>query len=158
MQLIFHQLGHLLLGSIPTILLFVALHYYLKWMLYRPLQRTMRERDQRIAGRKEAARLLVERAAQKLAGYESSLRGRRLENFKLIEARRQEGLALGQGHISTARRQAAETMVAARQKLAEQTTNAHTHLRASAESLAQQIVAQVLRPQPAKQPAPGVGA
>ncbi|MGH9466279.1 MAG: hypothetical protein ACRD1Y_02885 [Terriglobales bacterium] len=158
MEQTLHQLVNLLFGSIPTILLFIALHYYLKWALYRPLQRTLDQRSGRIEGRKAAARQLLQTAEQKLAGYELSLRQRHLDNFKLIEAQRLGGMALGQSHIAAARQEAVRTMVEARQHLAEQNTEAHRQLRATAERLAQQIVVQVLRGQPEMEhPAPGVG-
>ncbi|MGH9414267.1 MAG: hypothetical protein ACRD0Y_11085 [Terriglobales bacterium] len=160
MNKIFQELGNLLFGCIPTILLFVALHYYLKWVLYRPLQRTLDERNGRIAGRKAAAEQVLAAAEQKLAGYEASLRQRRLENYKLIETRRQEALQLGHTHIANARQQASQAMVEARQRLAAQSTEGHAQLRTSAERLAQQIVTKVLHggARPQLDQAPGVGA
>lgn len=157
MDLILKQLGHLLFDSIPTIVLFVALHYYLKWVLYKPLRRTLTERRERIEGRKHVAEGILAIAEQKLAGYETALRQRHLENYKLIEAKRQEGLALGQTHIASARQEAGKAMVAARQQLAEQSTEVHGHLRNTAEGLAHQIVAQILRPNRQNQ-TPAVGA
>ncbi|MGH9476114.1 MAG: hypothetical protein ACRD1C_07250 [Terriglobales bacterium] len=158
MDQILHQLGHLLFDSIPTIVLFVALHYYLKWVLYRPLRHTLAERRERTEGRRLAAEKILSAAEQKLAGYEASLRQRHLDNYKLIEARRQEGLALGQTHIAAARQEAGKALVAARQELAQQSTEVHKQLHPTAEGLARQIVAQVLRPERYNQPLPGVGA
>lgn len=160
MDKILQELGHLLLDSIPTILLFVALHYYLKWVLYRPLQRTLDARSGRIEGRKAAAEQILAQAEQKLAGYEAALRQRHLENYKLIESKRQEGLTQGQMQIATARQQAAQATVEARQRLAAQSSDVHAQLRTTAEGLAQQIVAKVLRGQTAAKldQAPGVGA
>ncbi len=160
MDKILQELGNLLLGSIPTILLFVALQYYLKWVLYRPLQRTLDARSGRIEGRKAAAEGILAAAEQKLAGYEASLRQRHLENYKLIEGKRQEGLQQGQTQIATARQQAAQATVEARQRLAEQSSEVHAQLRTTAEGLAQQIVAKVLRGNSAAKldQAPGVGA
>lgn len=151
-----HQLGQLLFDSIPTILLFVLLHYYLKWMLYKPLRATLAARAEQIEGRQATARRLLQSAEQKLADYEENLRARRAENYKLIDARRQEGLKLAQQHLADARQQSAQAMAQARQKLADETSQAHAQLRGAAESLAGQIMTQVLRP--AHEKAPGVGA
>jgi F-type H+-transporting ATPase subunit b len=151
-----HQLGQLLFDSIPTLLLFVLLHYYLKWMLYKPLRATLAARAQQIEGRQAAAQRLLASAEQKLADYEDKLRARRAENYKLIDARRQQGLTLAQQHLAEARQQSAQAMAQARQKLADETTQAHAQLRGAAEGLAAQIMTQVLRS--AGEKAPGVGA
>lgn len=151
-----HQLGQLLFGSIPTILLFVVLHYYLKWMLYQPLRQTLAARAEQIQGRQAAAQKMLASAEQKLAEYERQLQARRAENYKLIDARRQAGLGLGQQQLATARQQTAQAMAAARQQLAEQAAGAQAQLRGAAEGLAGQIMAQVLRTGSEK--APGVGA
>jgi F-type H+-transporting ATPase subunit b len=151
-----HQLGQLLFDSIPTILLFVVLHYYLKWMLYKPLRATLAARAAQIEGRQATAQRLLESAGQKLADYEEKLRRRRADNYKLIDARRQEGLKLAQQQLAEARQQSAQAMAQARQKLAEENSQARAQLRGAAEGLAGQIMAQVLRTSSEK--APGVGA
>jgi F0F1-type ATP synthase membrane subunit b/b' len=159
MQLVLQQLGQLLFDSIPTIILFVLLHYYLKGVLYRPLQETLRQRSERIEGRLEAARKLVEQAEQKLAGYEAALRARRVENYKQVEARRQAALTLGQQRLAQARHDSAQNAVQARVQLAAQTGEARRNLQASADMLAGQIVSQVFAGNAGRPAAaPGAGA
>jgi F-type H+-transporting ATPase subunit b len=140
----FQQLGQLLFRSIPTILIFVALHFYLKWVLYRPLQATLAARAEKIEGKLAAARQTGEQAAKRLAGYEEALRQKRIEGYHRVEARRQEALGLGQKQLADARHQAARAMVEARQHLAAQGEATRAHLQATAETLAGQILGQVL--------------
>jgi F-type H+-transporting ATPase subunit b len=159
MQLVLQQLGQLLFNAIPTIFLFVLLHLYLKRVLYRPLQEVLRQRSERIEGRLEAARQLVEEAERKLAGYEEALRARRVANYKQVEARRQAGLALGQQRLAQARHDSAQSAVQARVQLAAQTEAARRNLQASVDTLAAQIVQQVFTSRAGRPAAaPGAGA
>ncbi len=158
MQIVLQELGQLLFDSIPTILLFVLLHFYLKRVLYRPLQQMLHQRSERIEGRLKAARELVEQAEQKLGGYEAALRARRVENYKQVETRRQAALAAGQQRLAQARHASGQAAVEARQHLAAQTEEARRSLQASADVLAGQIMSQILGG--ARHPAasPGAGA
>ena len=158
MQIVLQQLGQLLFDSIPTILLFVLLHFYLKRVLYRPLQQVLRQRSERIEGRLEAARKLVEQAETALAGYEATLRARRIENYRQVEARRQAALALGQQRLAQSRHDSAQAAVHARVELAAQTEEARRHLQSSADVLAGQIVNQMFSHATRPAAAPGAGA
>ena len=154
-----HQLGQLLLASIPTIIVFVLLHYYLKRVLYRPLQQVLSARRERIEGKLQAAQATVALAEQKLSGYEEALRQRRMENYRHIDAQRQAALAAGKDVLGEARQRATATMVAARQRLAAENEQARAELQASVETLSGQILEQVLRSAPVHSvSSPGVGA
>jgi len=139
-----HQLGELLLGSIPTILIFLVLHLTLRRVLYRPLQRTLQERTERIEGRLEAAQQQFKLAEEKLAQYEAHLRTARLANYRRIEERRQAALGECQQILDEARRQAADTVVAAREQLAADAARVRTQLQAEVETLATEVAASVL--------------
>lgn len=153
-----HQLGQLLFAAIPTVLIFVGLHFYLRKVLYGPLQRVLAARRERIEGRQEAAQKAQAAAEAKLAGYEDALRQRRQENYRRIEAKRQAGLAASVETLNAARQQAAQAQVAARQQLAAETAQARGQLQASAEGLAQQILQQILGGNAHRRTAPGAGA
>lgn len=139
------KLGQLLFNSIPTIILFVLLHFYLKRVLYRPLRQVLAARAARIEGRQEAAQKLLAEGEAKLASYEDSLRQQRMENYRHIESRRQAGLAESQKALVEARQKAAQALVEARQQLAAETAQVRAQLQGSAEELAGQIMTQVLR-------------
>ncbi|HXR98055.1 MAG TPA: ATP synthase F0 subunit B [Terriglobales bacterium] len=140
----FQQLGQLLLHSIPTIIIFVALHFYLKRVLYRPLRKVLAARSERIEGKLAHARQTLAAAESKLAEYESALRERRLAGYRAIEAQRQTALASGQAQLHDARQQTAAALVTARQELATESAHAKLRLQESANTLASQIMNQVL--------------
>lgn len=139
------RLGTLLLDSVPTIILFVLLHYYLRSVLYRPLQRVLGERSSLIEGKLAKAHQVTAAAEQKLAGYEEAVRQQRLQNYRHLEAQRQQALQEGQTALATARQESAKSMVEARQQLAAETTAARRHLEGASDALATQILEQVLR-------------
>ena len=152
-----YQLYQLLFDSLPTILIFVVLHFYLKRVLYRPLREVLSARGARIEGGQQAARTTLEAAEAKLAAYEAARRRQQVEAYRRIEVRRQEALAASQHGLAEARHQAAHALLAARQQLAEENTQARAQLQGAAETAAQQILTQVLghaRPMGT----PGVGA
>jgi F-type H+-transporting ATPase subunit b len=140
----FQQLGQLLLHSIPTIIIFAALHFYLKRVLYRPLRKVLAARSERIEGKLAHAQQTLAAAESKLAEYESALRERRLAGYRSIEAQRQAAIAAGQTQLHDARHQTAASLVAARQELATESAQAKVRLQESANTLATQIMNQVL--------------
>lgn len=139
-----HQLGQLLLGSIPTILIFVVLHLLLRRVLYAPLQRTLQERTNRIEGRMEAARQLFQLAEEKLAQYEAQLREARFANYRRIDERRQAALAECQQILDEARRQSTDAVVAAREQIASDAARVRAQLQGDVETLASEVTASVL--------------
>ena len=53
------QLGGILLKAIPTVVLLLIVHFYLKWMFFRPLEKVLAERKQATAGTRERADQLL---------------------------------------------------------------------------------------------------
>jgi F-type H+-transporting ATPase subunit b len=139
-----HQLGQLLLGSIPTILIFVVLHLLLRRVLYAPLQRTLQERTNRIEGRMQAARQQFQLAEEKLAQYEAQLREARLANYRRIDERRQAALTECQQILDEARRQSTDAVVAAREQIASDAARVRAQLQGEVETLAGEVTASVL--------------
>lgn len=139
-----HQLGELLLGSIPTILIFLVLHLTLRRVLYRPLQGVLAARTERIEGRLENARQQFQLAEEKLKQYEASLRQARQENYHRIDERRRAALTECQQVLDEARRQAADAVVAAREEIAADSARARAQLQAEVETLATEVAAAVL--------------
>lgn len=138
------KLGLLLFRSVPTIIIFVALHFYLKRVLYRPLDRMLAARRARIQGRQEAARQTVSEAAAKLSQYEQALREQRVKNYRHMETRRQAALGAGQEALAAARQQSAAALAAAREQLAADRTAAQAQLQSGSEALAGDIMSRVL--------------
>src|SRR6202034_3984367 len=81
-----HQHGGLLLGSIPTIFLFLVLVILYRLLVYGPLTRMLSERRARTEGAIEQAAAATAAAAAKTQEYEAQLRAAR---SKIFQARQQ---------------------------------------------------------------------
>src|SRR5436309_2934947 len=83
-------LGGILLRAIPTFLLVVLLHFYLKFIFFKPLQRVLRQRFEATEGAREMAEASLKKAAEKTAEYEAALRTARAETYKELEQLRRQ--------------------------------------------------------------------
>src|SRR5271168_1049421 len=97
---IFHQLGTLVLGSVPTMILFVLLVVAYGVLVRRPLDRVLAERRARTTGAVEQAKLAISAAEEKTAEYELRLRKAKAEisaareaKLKELSAEREKALA-----------------------------------------------------------------
>jgi F-type H+-transporting ATPase subunit b len=82
-----HQLGELLLGSVPTIFLFLLTVLLYRYLVYCPLVQVLSERRARTEGAMEKAAAAAAAAAAKAQEYEAQLRAARA---KIFEARQQK--------------------------------------------------------------------
>jgi F-type H+-transporting ATPase subunit b len=79
------QLGGILLRAVPTSILVVLLHLYLKFIFFKPLERVLRQRYEATEGARRLAEESIARAAQKADEYEAALRAARAETYKEME-------------------------------------------------------------------------
>src|SRR5437868_2388606 len=80
-----HALGGILLRAVPTFLLVILLHFYLKSVFFAPLQKVLRERYQATEGARKLARQSLERAAARMTEYESAVRAAKSEIYQAQE-------------------------------------------------------------------------
>src|ERR1700735_4949740 len=97
------QLRGLLLGSVPTILLFLFLVLLYRFLVYGPLTRVLEERRARTEGAIEQANAATAAAAAKTQEYEAQLRAARSRIFqarqqKLQQWNRERDSAVAQAH------------------------------------------------------------
>ena len=69
-----HALSGILLRAIPTFLLVVFLHFYLKYMFFKPLDKVLHARYEATEGARLRAAESLEKAAAKTAEYEAAMR------------------------------------------------------------------------------------
>src|SRR5947209_17975235 len=86
------QLGGLLLGSIPTIIMLLVLWGAYAVIVHKPLSKVLAERRAKTQGAIEKARADVAAAEARTAEYEQRLREARMAVFRTQEARRQAAL------------------------------------------------------------------
>src|SRR5260370_19478646 len=88
MEQTFQALGGILLKAIPTIVILLFLHFYLKLMLFKPLQKVLNQRDELTAGARKAAEQSLAAAERKAQEYEAKFRDARAEVYKQQEETR----------------------------------------------------------------------
>jgi F-type H+-transporting ATPase subunit b len=146
MDQILRQLGELLLGAVPTVILLAVLYTVYTVLVYRPLTAVLAERRQRTQGAMEKARADIAAAEARTAEYEQRLREARQKIFKNQEARRQQASHSRGQAVNQARIRAQEQVKQARAGMEQDKHQAMEKLQSDAARLAAEIVRTVLRP------------
>ncbi len=140
------QLGGLLLGAVPTVILLGVLYVLYTLLVHKPLMAILAERRSRTEGALEKARADIAAAEARTADYEQRLREARLKIFKSLEARRQKAVQARADVVAQARAGAQNQVAAARAGINHDRQQAQATLQAEAGRLATEIVLTVLRP------------
>ena len=146
MEQTLHQLGELLLGAVPTVILLATLALVYTFLVHRPLTAVLAERRRRTQGAMEKARADVAAAEARTADYEQRLREARLKVFRNQETRRQQALRIRAEAVAQARARAQEQIKQARAGIEGDKQQALSNLQTEAARLASDIVRTVLRP------------
>ncbi len=146
MEQTLRQLGELLLGAVPTVILLATLSILYTFLVHRPLTAVLAERRSRTQGAIEKARADVAAAEARTADYEQRLREARLKVFRNQEVRRQQALQARADAVHQARSRAQEQIQQARGEIERAKQVALSGLEAEAGRLAGEIVRTVLRP------------
>lgn len=141
-----HQLGRLLLGSVPTIILLSALYGLYTVIVHRPLQMVLGKRREATEGAIEKSRADVAAAEARTAEYEQRLREARAAVFRAMESRREAALQARIHAVNEAREKTQAQVAAAKKNIDADRTAAERELQAEAESLAHEIIRRVLQP------------
>ncbi len=144
MEEIFQQIGTLLLGATPTILLFVALVLAYQFLVQGPLNRALAERRVRTEGAIEKAHEAISRAEARAAEYAEKLRQARAEIFRMREAQDKQRNAEREAALDAARKAAGAKVSKARDEIGAEAENAKQAIQVSAGELANQVVRAVL--------------
>src|ERR1700676_3363474 len=88
------QLGELLLGAVPTVILLALLYVLYRAIVHKPLRRVLEERRNKTEGAVEKSRADIAAAEGRTSEYEQRLREARATVFRAQEAR---GQAVCQG-------------------------------------------------------------
>jgi F-type H+-transporting ATPase subunit b len=148
MDAILAALGGLLLRALPTFLLLLLLHFYLKYVFFRPLDRVLESRRAANQGAREKAEASLAAAARKSAEYEAAVRSARGEIYREQEETRRGWREAAAAAVEEARRSASEKVKAARGQIALQAALASESLAAESEQLAVRITEAILSGRP----------
>ena len=138
-------LGGILLRAVPTFVLVVLLHFYLKYVFFEPLKRVLRQRFEATEGARELAAESLKKASQKTAEYEAALRAARAETYKELEQLRRQLQDDRTASVREARAQAEAAVAKAKVELGAQVDGLKKQLEAESDSLADRIATKILR-------------
>ncbi len=146
MDEILRQLGGLLLGAVPTVVVFVLLYLSYRSIVHKRLTDVLAERRARTEGAIETARANVAAADAKTADYEQRLREAKLALYKAQEQRRHQALEQRAQAVAAARAAAEGQIRSARQALERDVATAKRGLQDDAEALSNEVIRTVLKP------------
>jgi F-type H+-transporting ATPase subunit b len=140
------QLGELLLGSIPTVILLALLYALYTVVVHKPLRRVLNERRSKTEGAVEKAQADIAAAEARTDEYEQRLREARATVFRAQEARRKAALDARTAAMNAAREKAQAQVQAAKGDIEKDREAAQGGLQAQAQTLADEIIRRVLEP------------
>jgi len=140
------QLGELLLGSVPTVILLGILYALYTVIVHKPLRRVLEERRSKTEGAIEKSKADIAAADARTSEYEQRLREARAALFRTQEARRQAAMQARNSAVHEARTKAQAQVQAAKADIERDRVTAEKGLQAQVEALAREIMRRVLQP------------
>jgi F-type H+-transporting ATPase subunit b len=140
------QLGELLLGAVPTVILLALLYVLYTAIVHKPLRRVLEERRSKTEGAVEKSRADIAAAEARTSEYEQRLREARAIVFRAQEARRKAALEARTAALNAARTKAQAQVQAAKAEIQKDREAAQAGLQAEAQALAAEIMRRVLEP------------
>jgi F-type H+-transporting ATPase subunit b len=144
MQAIVQQLASMLVGAIPTMILFVVLVVAYQILVQGPLTTTLKRRRDLTEGAMEAAQKAIADAEERTTEYATKLRQARAEVYKIREQRLRQWNAERDAALDVARKAAGQKLLHAKNEIEAETAAAKQAIQASAGDLASQVVRAVL--------------
>ena len=140
------QLGELLLGSVPTVILLGLLYALYTMVVHKPLRRVLEQRRDQTEGAIQKSQADIATADARTSEYEEKLRAARAAVFRAQEARRQAVLEARANAVHEVRGQAQAQVEAAKAAIEADRAVAEKSLQGEAEALAREIARRVLEP------------
>jgi len=140
-----HALGGILLRAIPTFLLVIFLHLYLKTMFFKPLEKILKQRYDATEGARKLAEQSFDRASAKTAEYEAALRAARADSYRAQETLFKELHEREAAQLAAARSSAEAAIKQAKEQLARDVAAAQDSLAQESEALAGRIADALLK-------------
>jgi F-type H+-transporting ATPase subunit b len=145
MDAMLHALGGIMLRAVPTFLLVILLHFYLKSIFFKPLQKVLRDRYDATEGARKHAEQSLAQADVKTEQFEKALwaakGGVYQEQEKAFKALQEQHSAA----VAQARAAAEAEIKAARKALAADVAEVKRTLDTESDGLADRIADSILR-------------
>jgi F-type H+-transporting ATPase subunit b len=139
-----HALGGIFVKAIPTVLLLVFLHFYFKLMLFGPLKKVLKRREELTEGARKIAGESQAFADRKAAEYEAKLRDARAQVYRAQEETRKRWLDDQVAQVAEARKRNEELVKQTRYEIATEAAGARQTLLGTTSALAEEIATAVL--------------
>ena len=141
---IFEALKGIIVRALPTFVLVILLHWYLKKMLFQPVERVLEERRKKTLGAIEDSEASLAKVNEKLARYEQAISDARVSIYQEQEAAR-KSLADQQAEaVEAARVKSSERVAQVKSELAAEVSSAKAALASEANRLADEIAGVIL--------------
>jgi F-type H+-transporting ATPase subunit b len=144
MDQILNQLGGLVLGSVPTIILFILLVAAYGLLVRRPLDRVLAERRARTEGAVEQARSAIAAAEAETTLYEDKLRAAKAEIFRARDQKLKQWNAEREAALGLVRQHTQERVRGARHEIEEGAQEARLQIVGLSDELSSRILNAVL--------------
>jgi F-type H+-transporting ATPase subunit b len=144
MDQILNELGELVLGSVPTMVLFILLVAAYGFLVRRPLDKVLAERRARTSGAMEQAKGAIAAAEAETTSYEEKLRAARAEIFHAREEKLKQWNAERDAAIAYVRQTAQERVRGSKQDIEQSAQQARQHIESLSGDLSSRILDAVL--------------
>jgi F-type H+-transporting ATPase subunit b len=148
MEQTLQALGGILIKAIPTAIFLLFLHFFFRIMLFGPLRKVLKQREEMTAGARRGAEASLAAADRKAAEYEAQLRDARAEVYKEQEETRRRWLADQAEKVAGARASAEASVKQSKFEVASEAAAARQNLLETSAGLADQIATAVLARRP----------
>jgi F-type H+-transporting ATPase subunit b len=133
-----------MLKAIPTICLLLILHWYFKAMLFGPLDKVLKQRDELTEGARKAAEQSLAAAERKQQEYEKKFNEARAELYRAQEETRRKWLEDQAAQVDAARQRSAQILHEAKQQIEGEAATARETLAAATGARADEIANSIL--------------
>jgi F-type H+-transporting ATPase subunit b len=144
MDQLLNQLGELVLGSVPTMILFILLVAAYGLLVRRPLDRILAERRARTSGAMEQARNAIAAAEAETAAYEEKLRAAKAEIYQARDQKLKQWNAEREAALAQVRQLMQERVRGARQEIEQSAQEARLQIVAVSDDLSTRVLNAVL--------------
>jgi F-type H+-transporting ATPase subunit b len=144
MDQILHTLGQLVLGSVPTMILFILLVTAYGFLVRRPLDRVLAERRLRTTGAVEQARGAMAAAEAETTAYEDKLRRAKAEIFHAREQKLKQWNAEREQALGEVRQATQQRILAARVEIEQSAGTARQQIESASAELSARILKAIL--------------
>ncbi|HVM75464.1 MAG TPA: ATP synthase F0 subunit B [Candidatus Saccharimonadales bacterium] len=140
-----HQLGDLLLGAVPVILIVVIFYLVLRSLFFKPILQVMAERQALTIGAQKAAESAQAATAAKVKQYDEALRQAKAKVYLEQEAERKKLLEERAAFLKEARSKSSAEVTQAKERVTGELQSAKNDIEATASQLALEIARRVLQ-------------